>query len=203
MIGYLDPLLFPDECQVYEMSNGSYVYPIFKNGSSSLKKDARLLANTELTSVQTVDVFVRDPLGRYVSGVQTYLKFLSPTRDKETMLAVIDEFLFLNRHFALQFHWLMNFSRHCKASIHIRSLNDISSVTDKRYHVVKRDEELFERFASNNRLQYYLLLDKVLHEDLLGKTLEFSEIVEYIKLNYPELYADTILRSKHICSVLG
>lgn len=203
MIGYLDPILFPDDCQVYLMSNGSCVYPIFKNGSSSLRKDAKLLTTAELTSVETVDVFLRHPLERYVSGVQTYLKFSGETIDKETMLTVIDEFLFLNRHFALQFHWLMNLSRFSDSSIRIRHVDDISTVTDNRMHVSSKDTQLFERFSNNNRLQYYLLLDKILYEDLMGKTMTFPQIVEYVKVNYPDLYTDTILRSKNICSVLG
>lgn len=202
MIGYLDPMLFPDECQVYAIPDGTYVYPIFKNGSSSLKRDMRLVDQIELSAIKTVDVFIREPLDRYVSGVQTYLKFLSPSHDRETMLLTIDEFLFMNRHFSLQFHWLMNLARQSNALIHIRNVSEISSVTNRRIHVVARDMQLMKRFEGNTRLRYYLLLDKILYEDLMGKTMSFSQIVDYIKTNYADLYDDVILRSKNICSVL-
>ena len=101
MLGYIDPIIFPDECEVLEVAPGRYVYNIFKNGSSSLRKSGfRQLSLDEVAALDTVEVFIRDPYERYVSGVQTYLSQLDLAQDRATVLSMIDQFLFLNRHFA-------------------------------------------------------------------------------------------------------
>ena len=38
MLSQIDTLLFPDECEVLEVDNNRYVFPIHKNGSTSLHK---------------------------------------------------------------------------------------------------------------------------------------------------------------------
>jgi hypothetical protein len=64
MLGYLDPILFPDDIEVLEVSPNRYVYPIFKNGSRSLVgKEYRTLSKDEILDLDHVEVFVRDPLG--------------------------------------------------------------------------------------------------------------------------------------------
>ena len=111
MLSYLDPVLFPDEILVIELTANRYVYPIFKNASSSLFETAKATLNTtQIKRIGHVEVFVREPFERYVSGVQTYLR-MNPHLDRTTALSMIDEYLFLNRHFTLQFHWLVNLMR--------------------------------------------------------------------------------------------
>lgn len=202
MLSYIDPILFPDQCRVYEVEPGRFVYPIFKNGSSSLTHSARMISYPELKNVQTVEVFLRDPFERYVSGVQTYLRNLSSDYDRSTMLKVIGNFLFLNRHFALQFHWLVNFARHSQAWIHIRHINDLHTATEHTLNVLARDQSLVEYFQNNDKLHYYLQLDKIVYENFMDKTVSFSQIVAFIKTEHSHLYDEIISRSKEICSAL-
>ena len=202
MISYLDPILFPDQCHVYEVEPNRYVYPIFKNGSSSLVKSARQLNYTELKEVKVVEVFLRDPFERFVSGVQTYLRQLPPDMDRATVLSIINEFLFVNRHFALQFHWLMNFARHSEAWIHIRSMDELSTATEHTLNVLERDEALIAYFENNNKLKFYLQIDKFIYERFMGKTIHFSTILHVLKATEPFLYDEIIQRSKDLCNVL-
>lgn len=202
MISYIDPILFPDHCHVYEVSPNRYVYPIFKNGSSSLIKGARQLNYRELEKIQTVEVFLREPFERYVSGVQTYLRQLDPKQDRDTVLTMIGQFLFLNRHFTLQFHWLMNFARHSNAWMHFRSMEELNTATEHVLNVLERDESLIELFEQNSKLQYYLQLDKIVYEKFMGKTVHFGQINNYIKRHYEHLHREIVQRSIDLCNVL-
>jgi hypothetical protein len=202
MISYIDPILFPDQCHVYEIAQGRYVYPIYKNGSSSLAATGRQINYRELEQVRTVEVFLRDPFERYVSGVQTYLRNLDPAQDRATVLSMISEFLFLNRHFTLQFHWLMNLARHSDAWMQFRSMDELGTATEHVLNVLERDETLIKYFTNNNKLQYYLLLDKIVYEKFMGKTVSFKQVVQYIKDHEKFLYNEIIQRSKDLCNVL-
>jgi hypothetical protein len=203
MLGYIDPIIFPDECEVLEVAPNRYVYNIFKNGSSSLRKSGfRQLSLDEVAALDVVEVFVRDPYERYVSGVQTYLRYLNPAQDRNTVLDMIDQFLFLNRHFALQFHWLVNLARHTSASITIRPLSDMGMITDLMWNTLTRDEKLIKHFEDNDRLWFYLQLDKILTEDFVGQTVKFKDIIAHIHTSYPVLYEEVIQRTKDLCVVL-
>ena len=202
MLSYLDPILFPDECEVLEVSPNRYVYPIFKNGSSSLlNSNFRSLSLSEIEQLETIEVFIRDPLDRYVSGVQTFLRF-NPEFQREPTLRLIHEYLFLNRHFNLQFHWLVNLARYTDANITIRPIEELNTATDLTWHQLSRDQSLVNEFSGNVRLHYYLQLDKVLRHDFMGKTVKFKDILTHIHTFYPDLYDDIIQRTKNICAVL-
>lgn len=202
MLSYIDPILFPDECEVLEVAPNRYVYNIFKNGSSSLRKsDFRLLNLDEIAKLETIEVFLRDPFERYISGVQSYLRYLDPAYDRITVLRMIDEFLFLNRHFSLQFHWLVNLAQHTSARIALRPLSDLGTITDLTWNALTKDQALIKHFEANDRLWFYLRLDQVLL-DFIGQPVKFTEIIEHIKIEYPVLYEEVIQRSKDICAVL-
>jgi len=203
MLGYIDPIIFPDECEVLEVAPGRYVYNIFKNGSSSLRKSGfRQLSLDEIAALDTVEVFIRDPYERYVSGVQTYLSQLDLAQDRDTVLSMIDQFLFLNRHFTLQFHWLVNLARHTSASITLRPLSDMGLTTELTWNAITRDEQLIKHFQNNDRLWFYLKLDKILIDTFIGQTVKFKDIVTHIHTSYPVLYEETIQRVNDLCAVL-
>lgn len=203
MFSYLDPVLFPDECKILQVSADRYVYPIFKNGSSSLTKAGYpAISPLQIQQLDVVDVFLRNPLQRYVSGVQTYLKRLPGNCDRETVLYMIDEYLFLNRHFCLQFHWLVNLARHTSANMHMLSIDRINKLTDINWNAQGLDEELLERFSKNQKLQFYLGLDQIIIDRFMNKTVSLKQIVDHIKQQHTELYQEVLARSQQLCTVL-
>lgn len=203
MLSYIDPILFPDKCEILEISPGQYVYNIFKNGSSSLRMSGlKSVPSNKFDQLEMVQVFLRDPLDRYVSGVETYMSTLSDDLDKPTVLSMIDQYLFLNSHFSLQFHWLVNLARHTPALIHIKSLDQLSTITNMHRNSQVRDQQLWSRFNANEKLQFYLELDKILINDFMNQTVTLKDIVAHIQQQRPDVYQEVILRSKHICSVL-
>jgi len=203
MLSYIDPILFPDECEILEVSANHYVYPIFKNGSSGLKeKSLRTLSPEQISKVGCVTVYLRDPFERYVSGVQTYLAY-HPEFDRATTLSLIEQYLFLDRHFALQFHWIMNLHRHTNGIwITVKTTDELDSTIGETWNTLARDQSLINRFQDNKQLWFYLQLDKILFEDLRDQTVTFAMILAHIKVKYPELYKETIQRSRDLCAVL-
>ena len=73
MLSQLDNIIFPNRCDVLEIvPSQRYVYPIYKNGSSSLYESGyRLMEHDELCNIPVVDIYVRDPYDRFVTGVNT------------------------------------------------------------------------------------------------------------------------------------
>jgi hypothetical protein len=202
MLSYLDPVLFPDECEVLEMGFGNFVYPIFKNGSSSLRaENPVIITNKKIRAIANITVYLREPFERYVSGVQTYLRH-NPHLDRATALTMIDEYLFLNRHFALQFHWLMNLKRYYDGWLTFKSMEELGNITENTWNALERDQTLLEYFQPNIKLQFYLELDKFLLK-YVGQTVKFSHILAELRIENPELYKETIRRSKDLCDALG
>jgi len=203
MLGYLDPVLFPDEIQVIELTPNRYVYPIYKNGSSGLVEKAISTLNTDrIAKMGHVEIFLRDPFERYVSGVQTYLRY-NPHLDRATALTMIDQYLFLDRHFALQFHWIVNLVRfNPDVWMTFKSVKELDNDLGETWNTLTRDQALVDYFDNNQKLWFYLQLDKILCEDFLGQAVKMNMVLAHIKMKYPLLYEETILRSKELCAVL-
>ena len=202
MLSQLDNIIFPDRCDVLEIvPSQRYVYPIYKNGSSSLYKSGfRLVDHDELSNIPVVDIYVRNPYDRFVTGVNTFLQH-NAKLDQSTVLHFVNDYLFLNRHFCPQFHWLVNLQRFTNAKIRINPISALSDITALR--VNQSEDPLLDEYLSRDKLHFYLSIDKVLTEDLLGKTVPFKLIVQTIKHRYPEVYKEVIQRSKDLCNVLA
>jgi len=202
MLSQLDNIIFPDRCDVLEIvPSQRYVYPIYKNGSSSLYKSGfRLVDHDELSNIPVVDIYVRNPYDRFVTGVNTFLQH-NAKLDQSTVLHFVNNYLFLNRHFCPQFHWLVNLQRFTDAKIRINPISALSDITALRIN--QSEDPLLDEYLSRDKLHFYLSIDKVLTEDLLGKTVPFKLIVQTIKHRYPEVYKEVIQRSKDLCNVLA
>jgi hypothetical protein len=204
MLSQIDTILFPDECVVLDVGNGRYVYPIFKNGSTSLNLSnfkSFYMHSEQMRNVEIIDVFIREPIGRYISGVNTYLT--NNGMDFLTSRNFIKQFLFLDRHFAPQFFWLLNLQRYTKAKMRLLSMSEISKITPL-YENTSNDIKLpgVANLGNDSKIQFYLQLDNVLAYDLLGHTVTFKQIVQTIKHRYPEVYKEVIQRSIDLCNVL-
>ena len=198
MLSILDPIIFPDDCLILK-SQDHYIYPIFKNGSSSLHKN-KVVSPDEYADISEVTVFVREPFERYLSGVNTFVQH-NPAYHQETLVHIISKNLFLDRHFCLQFHWLVNLQRFTQAPIKLTPVSELNYVTDLHNNKSK-NKSFREVFENHAELYFYLALDKVLFYDLIGQTVDFKQILTTIKQTWPDSYTEVIERSKQICSVL-
>lgn len=200
MLSQLDNIIFPDRCEVLEVAPQRCVYPIYKNGYSSLSNSGfRTLAITELPALDTVEIFVREPVERFFSGLSSYIEYNNHL-DKDTLLFMTGHHLFLNRHFVPQFHWLVNLRRFTRAKIKISPIQNLKNVTN--LHINQNKNKVYYDIVHFPKVKFYMQLDKVLTETYLGQTVSFDDIVKSIQDQYPAVYKEIIQRSKDLCNVL-
>jgi hypothetical protein len=208
MLSRIDNIIYPNRCEVIELTSHQYIYPIYKNGYSSLiyyqrQKNLKILFNQQITKLSNIDIILRDPLDRFVSGVNSFvydIRLTNPELDYKTILYFVENYLFLNRHYAPQISWLINLSRYLNptAKLKLHGIDSISQFTPLTVISYKDDKELVlhsedtERLKSIEHNEVYLKLDSLILE-LVGQELTFAEILEYIQTKEPIIY-------KHVLS---
>jgi hypothetical protein len=111
--------------------HNQWIYLIQKNGSSSLRvqqsrENLAVFTNDEISALDYVDVYIRNPRARYVSGINTYLQHLQrdhPELDYLTAFWFARRYKFLNTHYLPQFHWVANLSKYLRDDTLIRFRN--------------------------------------------------------------------------------
>ena len=215
MLTDLDAELFPDDCEVVEIpSHDRRIYLIQKNGSSSLRADARsqgwsILRNHEIGNIETVDVYLRDPQERYLSGVNTFVQHLlrdHPGLDRRTCLSLATRYLFLNRHYLPQWHWLVNLARFIDpdCQIRLRSLVDLYQITDikSRAGIAPLSSDEAKNLLSNNdKLEFWFLMDQILL-GRSGQSLTWREIMQLYKEHPSNPLSNIVDRMESIRHVL-
>jgi hypothetical protein len=197
----LDIELFPELCEVVEMPlHNQWVYLIQKNGSSSLRvqqsrDDLAVFTNNEISTLDYVDVYIRDPKARYVSGVNTYLQHLQrnhPELDYLTAFWFARRYKFLNTHYLPQFHWVANLSRymHSDAKIRFKNFKDFDQITNfdhKPLGVTAPTAEFVKTlFKDNINIEFWLFLDQILL-DLAGQEMTWTELLQHYITNHPDV----------------
>ena len=206
MFSSLDYELFSNDCQVLEIvPDSQYVYPIFKNGSSSLHSciNYRCINKQELNSLKEIDVYVRDPHQRFLSGVQTFIQNLGSQADKKTALYFIEKYLYLNLHYCPQVYWLINLSRFTDAKFRIKDISELSKITSYYENKSQPDLEISEYFSNKTKVRFFNEIDEVLTVNLINQTVSLQEILSIIKKNYGSLFDETFNLTQQIADVLS
>jgi hypothetical protein len=197
MLTQLDFELFPDECLVYDTGD-SFLYPIFKNGSSSLMleqklKNWKILSNAEISCLQEVNVLIRSPKSRLDSGIQTYINNLlrnNEELDKGTIEFFIDKYGALNQHYMPQFHWLLHLSRFTNTAtkMNLIPFSDISMWTANHSNVSDRGNNQNELLLDD----VFQLIDNILYDNLLNRSVTFTEVMQYLRDNCTNEYNEIL-----------
>lgn len=115
--------LLTGDCKVV-LIDGVAIYPIFKNGSTSLYQDAdRTLVNEQISVLDNVLVFVRDPEQRFTKGVNEYSR--THGLDVREVCSKISNSELVDRHFAPQWVWLLHLYKYHKGDVTIKAFDDI------------------------------------------------------------------------------
>lgn len=211
MLSYLDSIIFPDRCEVIEViPSQRYVYPIFKNGRSSFYAHAeehkcRILINNQIKKLELIDIFLRDPQSRFESGINTFIQMTlrdHPNLDENTVLWFAQNYLFLNRHYAPQFLWLINLARYMNpaSELNFLSMEQLADATDmheKPGGIHPISEELSKQLRNIPNIEMYCRIDQLLMT-CIGKRLTFDQLLQYIKDQDPTAYDWVIGRSQRI-----
>jgi hypothetical protein len=191
MLTDLDTELFPDDCEVVEIPlHNRHVYLIQKNGSSSLRDEALeqgwcVHKNQDVRAFKSIDVYLRDPAQRYASGVNTFIQHLMRDNDgldPRTCEFFATRYLFLNRHYLPQWHWLANLARFIDENclIRLHPLEHLRQITSRRSRAGIQPllpDQVINLSISNDKLELWFLLDRILIGHC-GKSLTWREIMQ-------------------------
>jgi hypothetical protein len=166
---------------------------MLKNGSTTLKTLAeknnyRIYQKQEIYYLQSVDVLIREPRQRYVSGLDIFvwtLKRDNPDLDVPTCVWFANRYSFLNRHYITQFHWLINLARFinpdCLIKFHDFSLlASITNENDKhaRDPIDPEIKSVIESYLPHK--EFWFFLDDILL-GLRGQSLTWKEVLNVFR----------------------
>ena len=165
--------ILSSDCTVYKIKSRA-VYPIFRVGSESLKAEANKTYTNEGIKFANIDVLIRDPGDRFVSGVNEYARQIDakviPTWQK------IHDGKIIDKHFAPQYVWLMHLQKFHTGTVTLYPFKDIKKFT--RLH--KDKWEYTNR--PNKKVDVSLLKDFVEKDykllEHLNKTLTIKELLK-------------------------
>jgi len=145
------------------------VYPIFKVGSVSLARASdKEYINHEISKCTHIDVLLRDPVDRFVSGLNEYCRLNNSNIDET--LELVRQGEIIDRHFAPQFIWLLHLYRYYKGDVTLRPFSDIKKFTD--IHEGGNKEKI-----KVPHLQSFVDVDQELIKNL-KKTLPLGQIID-------------------------
>jgi len=212
MFTEIDKILYPNRCEVLEVSPQRFVFPIFKNGSSSLMAEAseggwKILFNQQILRCDVIDVFLRDPVERMASGAGSFFDDMSQWSnglDSNTILAFMEEFPYLNRHYLPQIHWLIWLGSYMRkdAILRLRSVDEISTLTQHRKGGRRSEHPTrLDHIASMPKIQPYMALDRHLYF-LKGSDMSLHEILLDMARKHKQAYDHVFGHAKKLADVL-
>lgn len=211
MLSHLDRIVFPDRCEVIEVVPlQRYVYVIFKNGHSSFftprkKNNWPIRINQQIQKINTIDVIIRNPTDRLVSGINTFIQHTirdNPTLDPSTVEWFALNYQSLNRHYASQFVWLLNLARYLNpdAKLNFLPMSAIGEFTGrdaKPGGVLPASAKLVEQILAIKNNEMYQRIDTVIF-GCIGQSLTFKELLQQINTVDPAAYKYVIEYAQQI-----
>lgn len=175
--------IFTTDCSVIKLSNEAYVYPIFKNGRSSLieyaeQQKLQIFKNSELSNLSEITVFLRDPKERFISGVHTVIEF-EGISDIHKFLKEVESFKFYNRHFIPQIYWLFHLLKYFNGKVKLLPVEELYN------YIPNRNAPNIKKISTERKQQIlsivhkkYIEADQQLMYRYLGKSVELKKIID-------------------------
>ena len=164
--------LINTECVVVDVG-GVTVYPIFRNGSTSLFRACEnRYINDEIKECENIEVLIRNPDVRFISGINMYSE--QNDMSVEQTWSQVQQGNLVDRHFCPQYIWLMNLYRYYRGSVTLREFKHIKQLTS-----------IHRKKSTKEKTQVPILKDfvEVDHKlmELIGRPVELKSIIESYK----------------------
>tara|TARA_A100000164_G_C21812763_1_gene726370 strand:- start:23 stop:547 length:525 start_codon:yes stop_codon:yes gene_type:complete len=163
------------DCVVCKIGSRA-VYPIFRVGSQSLRTEATKTYTNEEIKFANIDVLIRDPGDRFVSGVNEYARQIDA--NVESTWQQIHDGKIIDKHFAPQYVWLMHLQKFHSGTVTLYPFEDIKLFTNLH----KDKWELTDR--PKKKVDVALLKDFVEKDykllDHLNKTLTLRKLLKNV-----------------------
>lgn len=176
-------------CTVVELSKDLYVYPIFKNGRSSIKMYAeahncRTFTNESVSELEPITVYIRNPLERFASGVNTYLYYEHDSKLDQEVLSGIEKGDIVNKHFVPQYVWLLHLYKYYKGPVQLELVDRLYEVipnrdgpwTENPKPWIPLSPQRYDTIMSVSH-KNYVRQDQILIDKYLGRTTDIDTIM--------------------------
>lgn len=174
--------------QIINIKN-KFVFPIFKNGKSSIEHYAKthrckILLNEQCNRADSISIFLRNPHQRFVSGVHSFIEFEKRKKknlDYDTMLYAIENYNVVNEHFLPQYFWLEKLAVYFSGKIVLKTVDDLYAF------IPNRDTPCIPKITEDQRSKISkihfenLKYDEMLFSKYVARTLPINELLENIK----------------------
>jgi len=180
------------DCEVIKLTNDQFVYPIFKNGRSSLTKYAeknnlKILKNKEICNLKKITIFLRSPEDRFASGIYTFF-YITNKQINRDILKKIENFDVVDRHFAPQYLWLFHLHKYFDGVVHIRPVDDLYHLIPNRdgpwtgnanpwKAITQKDKDKILSIKHKK----YIEVDKKIIKKYMNKSIKLKKIIEEFK----------------------
>ena len=178
--------IFTPDCVVICISNNLAIYPIYKNGFTSLeayaeKNNCQTLKNLEISQLDQIEIFLRNPIERFVSGVHTAIEW-NKIHNEDLYLKDVENINVYDRHFMPQIYWLFHLFKYFKKKVKISSVKELYNLIPNRdVPEIKKLTKKREKKILSINFKNYVEADKKLLHKYLGKTVELKTIIEEFK----------------------
>ena len=115
--------IFTDDCEVI-FYNKQWIYPIFKcgwNGFQKVKEESKY--NQEISELENINVFIRDPLQRWRGAINKYAQLNNMSN--EDVVSKIETEGLVDKHWVSQYYWIMHLSKFYKGEIMLLPMSAI------------------------------------------------------------------------------
>ena len=161
------------DCEVVGIGRHT-VYPIFRNGSSSLREAAdTTYINDQIKDCEHIQILLRDPAIRFISGINEYCR--QNKLDVRQTWSMVEQDKVNDRHFCPQFVWLIHLSKFYRGKVTLLPFTDIKKITD-----IKKAELAWMEKISVDPIKKFVDIDYELMK-LIGQTLELEQIIRKYK----------------------
>jgi hypothetical protein len=132
------------------------------------------------TGIESLTVFVREPIKRYISGICTQMQMYGINQNVvEDLLNVKNMIPMFDPHTMPQFWFLLRFGIDSTLKFKIVELSKLTDLTNK-----KLNQGLHPRLTLSeqalSKIDYAMTDDIVLYNQFLGKTVTISELIDCI-----------------------
>jgi len=125
-----------------------------------------------------------------------------PELDSKTVLWFAQNYLFLNRHYAPQFLWLINLARYLHQDTKLNFLGmdqliDLTEIHRKPGSVLPASEQLIAQINNMPNNEMYHRIDQLL-VNCIGQSMQFNQLIQHIHTQDVAAYDWVIGRSQRI-----
>ncbi len=173
--------------KVIQFTSTAFIYPIFKNGYTSLRNYAernkcKILLNEQVNRCNTITVYIREPMQRFISGVNTYTYFeqqKDPTLDNDVILNKIKNKTVLDEHFMPQFDWINRLGKYFDFWIEFVNVEELMKLIPDRGGppVPTITDERKQKISS---LNFDLSNDYVIWNEWMNKRVNIKDFIDVL-----------------------